>query len=334
MKAKRVIENINFERGQDPTSSLRIGRKSKLFNIPEGFYSWIDVGREIRDNIGLLTNNEYNNKKLPKLYFNKIQEKWFLKDQNLKEDLRNWIIKYRPRVGDMGAHNSISLASDNWGKNIKESISFERNQSPKSSMNIGYGKYSEDVKRLNDLLSKKGFEIGSITNPDNSKGIEDIAQWNRGSDYLVFFTFTNKLGEFYKKVYFDINQSHRETGMKEFITSWKKEYNIDESHNFERGKDINKSIGVGVDRILKAGEEIEIYLQGFEMYRPEIKEGRYKAIVIKDEDINYDPSFRMAKVNIPELDGFNNMNAHLSELRFSGNSKGSDDWYEKIWTVG
>lgn len=124
---------------------------------------------------------------------------------------------------------------------------FERNQSPKSSMNLGYGKYSEDVKRLNDLLSKKGFEIGSVKDPDTSKGIHDIAQWDMDNDFLVFFTFTNKLGEFYKKVFLDVENDQREMGMEEFITAWKKEYNIDESYNFERSGDPTSSMGIGME---------------------------------------------------------------------------------------
>jgi hypothetical protein len=130
MKAKKIEESLDFERGQTPMKSMGIGQEFKYKELenefskafPELFVNYINSNYRDKRFIKIRVFSELNNDKETKI------EKWFSKHSYFEiEDF----IKGKTFFGD--SYCDIVLKE----KNLKESINFERDQDPKKSMDIG-----------------------------------------------------------------------------------------------------------------------------------------------------------------------------------------------------
>ncbi|MCK9544391.1 MAG: hypothetical protein M0R03_20420 [Novosphingobium sp.] len=143
MRAKKVFENIDFERGQDPKSSMKIGIES------------INLERA-QDSI---TGSYFWKTKLGKFWFsvNKNSKNIFRKkgDLSIKFKDQSYFIpakKLKNNIYLEEAERFIKELIIKFEDKVYESLDFERGKDPKHSMNIGVISNAYTLKNSQDSM--------------------------------------------------------------------------------------------------------------------------------------------------------------------------------------
>jgi len=122
MKAKFVIESVNFERGQNPSKAMGIGRVRPYPQMSPGeFADWFD--EEIGE---YLTTSDEAQAILDNLIGNDWESdeevRGYLLDRNIERELVDEMIKMREYFNDKKYINKVRLAKwlqilpENWGQ--------------------------------------------------------------------------------------------------------------------------------------------------------------------------------------------------------------------------
>lgn len=172
---KLVRENINFERGQKPSQAMDIGLGKHAEKIiltdklvsQYGFWMTdeitydgllIGVAKEWRDQAGnyvILSG-----------------------DDDFGETDYAWLIDPAGSQDFPHVYSLINRNIMNSYFSLKESVNFERGQDPRKSMNIGLGEYRNEILKIDNIVSKYGFEMKSDFSTLSDPGeFNDIKEW-------------------------------------------------------------------------------------------------------------------------------------------------------------
>ena len=245
MRAK----SINFERAQDPKTSIGIGLKYKAFPIiaiymdkANDWVNGIDAGEILKD---MLSSDGY----ITANYYDKIFVK---RDPAYKDTIsRVWStveLKEKGYSGVKWAHIFVPFGPPE----LKENINFERGKDPKTSMNIGLSpqrRFADlkvgDVLELKEDLPKLGYPKGALA--EIIKIIED--------DRPNKLRFNFKLYDAGVLVVESREWLMSLEFFDEFFKTPKK--TVMEAQNFERGKDPKTAMKIG------AAEAFKNYIRNF-----------------------------------------------------------------------
>jgi hypothetical protein len=228
MRALRVYEAMDFERGRDPKTTLNIGLTAKrdfdtidelvewMFRFPEVFSEG-----QIREWDYKIERKKYGPDyyviQYPQLRRNLLEYvKWIKK--NIKNSYGyDWGLK-----DSKDAFNSLErFLIDRSEKRVHESVSFQRGQDPKSSMGIGLGDYFE----ADDALT---LGQASIEREEIQDRLDD-------GERLIFV----------KNGYTHTSSSLKYNGYKNVLLG-NKIYYLGESVQFQRGLDPKRAMDIGL----------------------------------------------------------------------------------------
>lgn len=167
MRAKKVFEEINFERHQDPKESLKIGIRDMYDYVKaETKSAGLDYKQFWKDLKEHLEDKWDKEDFIEQLYSTMVQTPL----ENQISFIRGYLEFWLERHGE-----------------INEEQNFERNQDPKKSMNIGYGK-DLNKKKVEDALVDVYMEFVNATGgpdyPSFARWLaENIRELFRGATY-------------------------------------------------------------------------------------------------------------------------------------------------------
>jgi len=311
MKALFVSENINFERGSDPKTTMGIGRlefaKKRLGEIANEF-GWTEV---------MVPNREENNKPGR----GKSHAKWvnyFGSSINLfsfdREDPIKTLGVYvvgKSKVDRLRNQRSDFDKLDPWFNkdkwisyfNLNESYNFERGQDPKKAIGIGIDNTIFD--KWTDFMVEPG--VGSVNLDELLNGKWNLVIWVSafpGAAGKAYEKAQEYFGEYLEDGY---NMKSSEISLRikpEYVRNFIKAYNkryvdwpITESEDFERGGDIHRAIGVGRKRNI-----------------PNYNEGLAEEIMIKlSEDLDNNVNIFYAELEEDLMDlGYDGVDEYLA----------------------
>lgn len=299
MKARKIYENIEFERGKDPKTALGIGKlaQNPVYHYP--VVPFVNYAGKKPDDKKMLKNAS-RMLGVPKGDVLVVLEKdlgddyWYpLEQETIKElyDNKNIIRKKKIRTDEHGNVTEMHQADsgeiytivkgdwnegDDWSffdevlaakKPLQESIEFERGKDPKSSLGIGQLHHIEEVMR--NFANKYGLtEVHSYEydprlsdDPDPKSSGQMIAKWvdGYGKQLILYIDDKKKppsgdnIRVYWQKAAGFDDSTPADQWLDE--DSWRYFLDINESYNFQRGRNPKESLEIGavsaIDRMAK-----------------------------------------------------------------------------------
>jgi hypothetical protein len=231
MKAKKIFENIKFERGQDPKHSMRIGDKANksaevtlIHNDNPKLFNKDEVDEKFWDNI--LSHLDW---KVTEDYIIEFYDpNGTMNEVGYKvKDLINWteLSSYHPTLEYLYWNGKYYKIPFNYNRDLlissrlQENLSFERGQDPINSMGIGLFSRFKNLNKeeaadiilfeMGEKLEPFFKEIGSILEKYDIEGIQgyDAYIWDPVSDDI---NEDKKIPEVEKKIGEIFNFIHEE----------------------------------------------------------------------------------------------------------------------------
>lgn len=277
---KLVQESLNFERGQDPKASLKIGFGKYSNEFGDGVSKALIKLKPYLDKYGFKMDEEDLEPPIRLIFSNDNEDEIRIAQRNTLGDgihgvrvefsLWNGLIFFDPTTKfeneQVEKMNPEEIFQKHFGNPIKEGLNFERGNFPKKALKIGMTELLQDMEEKFKKYYPGVISPNSYFHTDKKTGDGD-AFFAHLLSHSVFWNRTVR--EFFENdPYFelisyeplDVNSSGASD---DAILKIKFNPNkLKESLNFEKGHDPIKTLNVGRDRKVKAGDQISVFYNG------------------------------------------------------------------------
>lgn len=258
MRAQKIFERLNFERGQDPRRSLRVGRnQSALYRAltdpevekyqidEEGFRQWLS------ENPWLSMTLKYDKDPLPIENYLTFDLDWYCEEHNIDQDeiMNDFMApdflppkihkpgQLRPRLGFIkslprmkviyyqGGNVDGFITRKDW-LGLNESVNFERGLDPKLSMDIGVTQTI--VNKWEEFLKELGIRSLSLEKSLNGKWHLVTIPFEIATPKIIYSKIQRYFGDYIGPTYRRKNSNPEISVMikPEFVKNFIRAYNI------------------------------------------------------------------------------------------------------------